>query len=111
MNPSINPAVVADTNDGQIAPVLQLLRFALGSERYALRIDAVRAGSVERELGSDRVVERLDGAIVVRVPASNLPAFRSWVLGLLDHAVVLEPDHVRSAIVEWLRAMVDGTPT
>lgn len=42
MNPSITPAVVADTTDGQVAPVLQLLRFALGSERYALRIDAVR---------------------------------------------------------------------
>ena len=32
-----------------------------------------------------------DGSIDVRVPADNVDAFRSWVLGLLEHAVVLEP--------------------
>ena len=32
-----------------------------------------------------------DGAIDVEVPCANLPAFRSWVLGLLEHAEVLGP--------------------
>ena len=45
---------------------------------------------------------------VVSVPASNLPAFRSWVLGLLDHAVVLEPVDVRAHIVTWLAAVAAG---
>lgn len=71
-----------------------------------VRVDAVRAAAVERELGSERVVERdSDGGIVVSVPASNLAAFRSWVLGLLDHAVVLEPAEVRDEIVRWLEAL------
>jgi predicted DNA-binding transcriptional regulator YafY len=74
-----------------------------------VRIDAVRATSVERELGSDRVVERDGDGIVVRVPASNRPAFRSWVLGLLDHAVVLEPPVVRDEVVAWLRAVVEAS--
>lgn len=74
-----------------------------------VRIDAVRAAAVEREVGADRVSRReADGSIVVRVPASNVPAFRSWVLGLLEHAEVLEPAEARDHIVEWLTAVVDG---
>lgn len=66
-------------------------------------IDASRADAVERELGASRIVDRRpDGSIVVSVPASNLPAFRSWVLGLLEHAVVLGPPAVRTHIVDWL---------
>ena len=44
---------------------------------------AGRAAGVERELGSERVVRRhADGSIDVEVPCANVPAFRSWVLGL-----------------------------
>ncbi len=60
-----------------------------------VHVDHVRAAAIERELGGERVVRRDDRGIVVSVPASNLPAFRSWVLGLLEHAVVLEPVDVR----------------
>lgn len=69
-----------------------------------VRIDALRAAAVERELGADRVVARGDdGTVDVRVPATNADAFRSWVLGLVDHAVVIEPPETRAAIVDWLR--------
>jgi hypothetical protein len=37
-----------------------------------------------------------DGAVDVEVPCANVPAFRSWVLGLLDHAEVLSPPDVRA---------------
>jgi proteasome accessory factor B len=68
-----------------------------------IEIDALRAAAIERELGADRVVERrADGGIIVRVPASNLDAFRSWLLGLLDHAVVLAPVEVRDHVTAWL---------
>ena len=74
-----------------------------GDVEAVVQVDAVRASAVETELGSGRVVERLgDGAIRVRVPASNRPAFRSWVLGLLDHAVVVGPPDVRHDVVAWL---------
>lgn len=75
-----------------------------------IRVDSLRAAAVERELGADRVVERSLEGIVVRVPASNLPALRSWVLGLLEHAVVLEPPEVRAHIVEWVGAVAGSTP-
>lgn len=75
-----------------------------------VRIAALRAGAVERELGSDRVVERdPDGSILVSVPAANMAAFRSWVLGLLEHAVVVSPPEVRQHIVDWLTAVVEGS--
>ena len=45
-----------------------------------------------RELGAERVVaEHDDGSIEVDVPCANLAAFRSWVLGYLEHAEVLAP--------------------
>ena len=68
-----------------------------------MRVDAQRAAAIERELGSERVVaRRRGGAIEVEVPCANVAAFRSWVLGLLDHAEVLGPPDVRADVVEWL---------
>ncbi len=63
----------------------------------------MRAAKVAREVGDGAVSERrADGSIVVRVPCGNLGAFRSWVLGLLDDATVLEPPDVRADVVAWL---------
>lgn len=75
-----------------------------------VRIGPVRAGAIERELGSSRVSARhADGTIEVAVPASNLDAFRSWVLGLAEHAVVRGPEPVRRHVVEWLESVAGGS--
>jgi predicted DNA-binding transcriptional regulator YafY len=74
-----------------------------------VRVDAARAGAVERELGPRRVVIRAaDGSIEVDVPCANAAAFRSWVLGLLEHAEVLAPQAVRDDVVDWLRRTAAG---
>ena len=71
-----------------------------------VRIDALRAAAVERELGADRVAERGDdGSVLVSVPAGNTTAFRSWVLGLLEHAVVESPPALRQQVIDWLAAV------
>ncbi len=71
-----------------------------------VRVDADRAAVTERELGAERVVARdPDGTIDVEVPAANRPAFRSWVLGLEEHAEVLAPADLRAEVVDWLRTM------
>jgi predicted DNA-binding transcriptional regulator YafY len=81
----------ADDGDGAVAVV---------------RVSPTRAAGVERELGAERVTERLgDGSIEVAVPCANVPAFRSWALGLLDHAEVLRPPEIRGAVVDWLRSL------
>ena len=70
-------------------------------------IDAVLAASVEREIGVDRVVARSDdGSIEITVPCANLPAFRAWLFGYLEHAEVLAPAEVRADVIGWLEGML-----
>ena len=70
-----------------------------------VRVDAVQAGKVAAEVGADRVVERADdGSVVLELEVTNRSRFRSWLLGLLDHAEVLEPPELREDVVAWLRA-------
>lgn len=74
--------------------------------RAQVLVDEPRAAAIERELGAGAVLERSDdGAIVAEVPCANLDAFRSWLFGLGEHAEVLGPPDVRSAVVEWLQAL------
>jgi proteasome accessory factor B len=74
-----------------------------------VRIGSLRAAAAERELGAQRVLVRHDdGSIEVLVPATNLDAFRSWVIGLVDHAVVIGPPEVRAYVVDWLQGVLDS---
>jgi proteasome accessory factor B len=69
-------------------------------------VSATQAGWVEADLGAPAVAERRDdGSIVVRMAVTNREAFRSFVLGLLDHAEVLEPPELRADMVAWLTAL------
>jgi predicted DNA-binding transcriptional regulator YafY len=47
---------------------------------------------------------RQDGSVVLAVHVTNRPAFRSFVLGFLDHAEVLGPPDLRDDMVSWLEA-------
>jgi proteasome accessory factor B len=69
-------------------------------------VDADQAPMATRLLGRDAIVEeRADGAVVVSLDVTSADGFRSFILGFLDHAEVLEPAQLRSSIVEWLEAM------
>jgi proteasome accessory factor B len=73
-----------------------------------VHVDPTRAALVERELGTDRVTRRNDdGSIEVEVPCANRPAFRSWLLGLTDHATVVAPPELRAHVRDWLREMAE----
>lgn len=94
-----------DPRDAFPADPKQIGHAAEDGVEATVEVSAIRAAAIERELGVDRVVERRDDAsIVVSVPATNLDAFRSWVLGLADHAVVIGPPSVREHIIDWLVA-------
>jgi proteasome accessory factor B len=70
-----------------------------------------QAGWVEADLGSKAVAERRDdGSVVVRMAVTNRDAFRSFVLGLLDHAEVLAPPELRADVVAWLEALAGDSP-
>jgi len=71
-------------------------------------VSATQAGWVEADLGAQAVAERRDdGSIVVRMAVTNREAFRSFVLGLLDHAEVLAPPPLRADMVAWLTALAE----
>ncbi|CAB4870376.1 unannotated protein [freshwater metagenome] len=74
--------------------------------RAIVRIAGSRAALVAAEVGDQAVVRRFDdGTIDVEVPCVNRDAFRSWVLGLTDNAVVLGPEDLRSDVIQWLTAI------
>ena len=68
-----------------------------------VRIDAGPAAGVVADLGDDRVLARHpDGSVDVAVPYADADAFRTWVLGFMEHAEVLEPAELRDDVVAWL---------
>ncbi len=74
-----------------------------------LLVDAGQAGWAVGHVGSQAVEEwRPDGSVVLAVTVSNRDAFRSFVLGFLDHAEVLGPPELRDDMVRWLEAMCRG---
>jgi proteasome accessory factor C len=68
-----------------------------------IRVDAMEGPRIAEEVGSDKVEIRLeDGSVIVCLRVAGFPALRSWILGLLDHAEVLEPPEFRAELVAWL---------
>ena len=75
-------------------------------------VSPTQAGWVEADLGSKAVAERRDdGSVVVRMAVTNRGAFRSFVIGLLDHAEVLGPPELRADMVAWLTALAGEAPS
>lgn len=69
-----------------------------------VRIDRDQAPWAVDRLGGDTTVED-DGSVVVTLTVTNRDAFRSFVLGFLEHAEVLEPAELRDDIVEWVGSL------
>ncbi len=73
-----------------------------------LLVDAEQARWALDALGADAVTERRpDGAIVFSVGITNVVAFRSFVIGFLDHAEILGPPGLRADLVAWLSELAD----
>jgi proteasome accessory factor B len=58
------------------------------------------------EVGPESVEEtRGDGSVVLSFRVTNRNAFRTFVLGFLDHAEVVGPPELRRDIVAWLESV------
>ncbi|MDP1820291.1 MAG: WYL domain-containing protein [Acidimicrobiales bacterium] len=83
--------------------------WALGGDAVInakVQIDGPQARWAIQHLGPDNIVSvQGEDSVVVELPVTNRQAFRSFVLGFLDHAEVLEPPELRDEIVAWLEAM------
>ncbi len=66
-------------------------------------LDEIEAPRAVREVGESAIVEhRESGSVVIRLSVTNYVAFRSWMLGMLDHAEVLAPRDLRQDMVSWV---------
>lgn len=75
-------------------------------EQARVRVDAVLAAKAVRGAGASASVERHDdGSVTLTMPVRHREAFRSWVLGMLDHAEVVGPPALRDDVVRWLRGL------
>lgn len=69
-------------------------------------VDPDQAAAARAAVGPEAVVvDGEDGSIVIELAVTNPPGFRSFVLGFLDHAEVLDPPSLRSEIVDWLEGI------
>jgi proteasome accessory factor B len=75
-----------------------------------LWVDAWQAEWAAGELGPDTtVVRNEDGSARFSLRVTNRAAFRSFVLGLLEHAEILGPPQLRAEMVDWLASQA-GVP-
>jgi predicted DNA-binding transcriptional regulator YafY len=71
-----------------------------------VRVDADQAGWALDHLDGAMIVERAaDDSVVVELTVTNRDAFRSFVLGFLEHAEVLSPPELRAELLAWLRGV------
>jgi predicted DNA-binding transcriptional regulator YafY len=71
-----------------------------------LLVDPIQAEWATATVGAAALAERrADGSVVLKMPVTNRQAFRSFVLGFLDHAEVLGPPELRRQLMAWLSAV------
>lgn len=77
-----------------------------------LLVDESRTETATRQLGPAVAAEaQPDGSMIYTVPVVKYDAFRTFVLGFLEHAELLEPQEWRDDIIGWLQALTEaGAP-
>ena len=71
-----------------------------------VRVDADQAPFACDSVGREHVATMHDdGSVDILLTVSNRDAFRSFVLGFLDHAEVLSPPELRNDMIQWLQGM------
>ncbi len=66
-------------------------------------VDRIEGPRVAEEVGADRVESRAeDGSVVLSLRVAGFLELRYWILGLLDHAEILDPPAFRSEVIAWL---------
>src|SRR5438067_5255373 len=109
----IDSDIVADESatafDAPAVTSMPAAPWQMGDEdpvRARLLVDADHAGWAVGQVGADGVESRGDdGSVVLGVTVTNRGAFRSFVLGFLDHAEVLDPPELREELTAWLERL------
>jgi proteasome accessory factor B len=76
-----------------------------------LHVSAEHRDTLLAELGADAViVDEDDRGTTVELVITNRAAFRTFVLGFLEHAEVMEPPDVRADVIAWLERITKAAP-
>lgn len=104
--PTATEVTVSRSSLGSLEP------WTLGLEpvvRATVRFDATVAPTVLHEVGSSTVSARHpDGSVEITLDVTNRDGFLAWVLGHLDHALVLAPPEMVDLVVGRLRTLSEG---
>jgi proteasome accessory factor B len=76
-----------------------------------VRVDADHCDGMLAELGSEATIDESAGdpdTAVIEVSITNQTAFRTFVLGFLEHAEVLAPPELRADVIAWLERAAAG---
>jgi proteasome accessory factor B len=97
------PDRVEPAGPGELAGVPEPWRLSDGDAvTVRIAVDGPQAGLARRILGEDSVVAASDDRVELRFEVTHLDGFRSFLLGFLEHAEVLEPPEVREDVRRWL---------
>ena len=90
-------------------PAQEWLYSSTGDEppvQAVVQVDPVLAAKAVADAGpSATAAWASDGSVTLTMPVRDVPNFREWVLGLLDHALVVGPPELRDDVVGWLREL------
>jgi proteasome accessory factor B len=90
-------------------PGVRLAPWELGEQAPVVArvlVDADQAAMARMMAGPGvEAEERPDGSMVLSLAVTSPDGFRSFVLGFLDHAEVLEPEALRREMIEWLESI------
>jgi proteasome accessory factor B len=74
-----------------------------------LLVDASHVSWATSRLGHEAIVETMpDGSATFQLRVRRVDAFRTFVLGFLEHAEVVAPAELRRDIIEWLEPIAAG---
>lgn len=108
---SAGPSRAFEPPDSQ-QPGIRRQAWELGGDEMVtarVLVDADQAPWAVQVAGDDLVEERRDdGSVVLRLEVGNEDAFRSFVIGFLEHAEVLGPPELRDRFVEALQVAAGG---
>lgn len=99
------PATRSPSDDASIAKPWVAPREDTESVRLWVASDFVE--SVARSLPACEVTVNDDGTAIISTDVSRWPFFKRFVLGYLDHVVVLAPQRFVSDMTSWLRACAE----
>ena len=91
---------------GDLAGVPEPWRLTDGdATTVRVAVDGPQAGLARRILGEDAVVAESADGVELAFDVTHRDGFRSFVLGFLEHAEVLEPSELRDDLRTWLETI------